>query len=210
MITRPQGPAVSPFGPSTQKYWDLRHEYFKRFDEGIQTDAEGLYSVMPENAALAQAQLVKGKTILDGFAGIGGSAIGFARAGLIVVAVDTDRERLEMARNNARIYGVQDRIEFIVGDFFDISPTINSDAVNLDPPWGGPSYKSKATFSLHDFTPDGDVLLRSVLGRFPCVLFRVPRNFDMAEVEDYTPQPSVHPNYAGGRLISNTLVFRRA
>jgi predicted O-methyltransferase YrrM len=36
---------------------------------------------------------------------------------LIVIAIDNNAKRLNMARHNARIYGIEDRIEFILGDF---------------------------------------------------------------------------------------------
>ena len=39
-------------------------------------------------------------------------------------AIDIDPKKIEMARHNAAIYGVADRIEFIVGDFFQVAPTL--------------------------------------------------------------------------------------
>ena len=36
-----------------------------------------------------------------------------------------------MARHNAAIYGVLDRIEFIVGDYFHIMPNLRPDVVFL-------------------------------------------------------------------------------
>jgi trimethylguanosine synthase len=45
-----------------------------------------------------------------------------------------------MARHNATIYGVQDKIDFIVGDYFDCIGGIKADIVFLSPPWGGPTY----------------------------------------------------------------------
>ncbi|KOB68412.1 Prip interacting protein pimt [Operophtera brumata] len=47
-----------------------------------------------------------------------------------------------MAKHNASVYGVADRIEFIVGDFFELAPTIEADMVFLSPPWGGPNYSN--------------------------------------------------------------------
>ena len=61
---------------------------FHRFDEGIQLDAEGLHMVMPEEAALRQARLLpEVDTVLDGFCGVGGMAIAWARAGKRVIAI---------------------------------------------------------------------------------------------------------------------------
>ncbi len=65
-----------PFGSDLQKYWDRRYEYFSRFDDGIQIDAEGLYSVVPEQVAATQASYVHGASVLDAFAGVGGTPLG--------------------------------------------------------------------------------------------------------------------------------------
>ena len=56
--------------------------------------------------------------------GVGGNTIQFALAGCFVFAIDLDASRLNLARHNAGVYGVQDRIEFIHGDFFDVVPTL--------------------------------------------------------------------------------------
>ena len=46
-----------------------------------------------------------------------------------------------LARINADIYGVTDRIEFIIGDFFQVVPHLyGADVIFLSPPWGGPKY----------------------------------------------------------------------
>ena len=39
-----------------------------------------------------------------------------------MIAIDIDPVKLHCARHNARIYGVEDRIEFIQGDFFKLAP----------------------------------------------------------------------------------------
>lgn len=44
------------------------------------------------------------------------------RRGCYVVAVEIDPRKVELAVHNARVYGVEDRIEFIVGDFFRLAP----------------------------------------------------------------------------------------
>lgn len=57
-----------------------------------------------------------------------------------VIAIDIDPVKVEMAKHNAAVYGVADKIQFIVGDFFEIGPTLSADMVFLSPPWGGPKY----------------------------------------------------------------------
>lgn len=45
-----------------------------------------------------------------------------------------------MAKHNASVYGVEENIEFLVGDFFELASKLSADMVFLSPPWGGPNY----------------------------------------------------------------------
>lgn len=38
-----------------------------------------------------------------------------------VIAIDINPEKIEYAQHNASIYGVNDRIDFVVGDFFQMA-----------------------------------------------------------------------------------------
>lgn len=65
-----------------------------------------------------------------------------------VIAIDIDPKKIEMARHNAAVYGVEDRIEFIVGDFLVLAASLKADVVFLSPPWGGPQYMKQETYDL--------------------------------------------------------------
>lgn len=67
--------------------------------------------------------------------------------------MDIDPQKIEFARQNARVYGVEDLIEFIVGDFFEIAPTLKADTVFLSPPWGGPDYAKEVEYDLDRLQP---------------------------------------------------------
>jgi trimethylguanosine synthase len=202
-------PDICPFGEDLQHYWDKRYEYFAKWDDGIQTDAEGLYSVSPEEIGLRQAKLMQGNTVLDGFCGIGGSAIAFAREGKTVTAIDNNQARLKMAEHNASIYGVSSFITFLNGDFFEVAKAIKADTINLDPPWGGPAYKELGRFLLEHFSPNGNDLLTFSLERFNEVLLRVPTIFDFTELERYKVRYQVFDDITNGRVISKTIVIRK-
>lgn len=197
-----------PFGPDLQLYWDKRYDFFSKWDEGIQTDREGLYSVIAESVAKAQAAHIKGVHVIDAFTGIGGCAIAYARAGKHVTAIELDPNRLKMAEHNARIYGVSDLITFIQGDFFEVAPAIQADAINLDPPWGGPSYKERGVFKLENFSPDGNKLLSFALSHADEVLLRVPRIFDMDELRPFGQQQEVIDDVLHGHITSRSVFMR--
>jgi hypothetical protein len=57
------------------KFWYQRYYYYKKFDEGIRMDLECWWSVTPEEIAIYTADLIKGKTVIDGFCGSGGNVI---------------------------------------------------------------------------------------------------------------------------------------
>ena len=97
-------------------------------------DKESWFSVTPEVIAIHIAQRLSCNTIIDAFCGSGGNAIQFAKTCKRVIAIDIDETKIEMAKHNATIYGV-DNIEFIVGDAMDIIPTLEADCCFLSPPW---------------------------------------------------------------------------
>ena len=123
------------------KYWAQRKRLFSRFDDGIQLDSQGWYSVTPEAIAdhvarrmgeaaslLAEQQEPSqgggffgcaGITILDAFCGCGGNAIAFGKLSPFsvskVVCCDTDIVKLRYAAHNASIYGIPcDKLVFVL------------------------------------------------------------------------------------------------
>uniref|UniRef100_UPI00398F3081 trimethylguanosine synthase isoform X2 n=1 Tax=Pristiophorus japonicus TaxID=55135 RepID=UPI00398F3081 len=138
--------------PELTKYWAQRYRLFSRFDEGVKLDQEGWFSVTPEKIAEHIANRVMQSfhcdIIVDAFCGVGGNSIQFALAGKRVIAVDIDPVKIDLAQNNARVYGVTEQIEFILGDFMLLASDLKADAVFLSPPWGGPDYVNAEIFDL--------------------------------------------------------------
>jgi trimethylguanosine synthase len=88
-----------------------------------------------------------------------------------------------MAKHNANIYGVADRIEFIVGDYFQIIKMLRPDVVFLSPPWGGPEYLSRKVFNLEDMGGlDGVRIYNDAFERTSNIAYFVPRNTDTAQL----------------------------
>ena len=56
--------------------------------------------------------------------------------------------KIALAKHNATVYGVEDRIEFIIGDYLQVAPRLKADVVFLSPPWGGPEYLNADIFDL--------------------------------------------------------------
>ncbi|WP_367924169.1 class I SAM-dependent rRNA methyltransferase [uncultured Ruthenibacterium sp.] len=89
----------------------------------------------------AVARLAKGKTVLDCFTHTGSFALNAALGGAAhVTAVDVSESAVEMARHNARVNGVENVMECVAADVFDLFPTLAAsgapkyDFIILDPP----------------------------------------------------------------------------
>lgn len=141
---------------------------------GVQLDDEARWSLTPEALALALGKRATGLSVIDAGCGAGGNAIGFARAGCNVTAIESDARRLDMARHNAALYGVERRIRFVHGDARELVPSLQADLLFVDPPWGR-SYDKKR-LALADLP-----LLAPMLEqrrRFRRVWAKVPPSFD--------------------------------
>jgi predicted RNA methylase len=117
-------------------------------------------------------------TVVDACCGAGGNAIGFARSGLDVVAIELDPRRLAAAEHNAKVYGVSQRIRFIAGDARDYVANERAGLWFLDVPWAVRDEKGQLP------------LLAELLERLDAsqpVWAKVPSDFDPALVPGTRP-----------------------
>ncbi|XP_050547878.1 trimethylguanosine synthase-like [Daktulosphaira vitifoliae] len=102
-------------------------------------DNESFYSVCPEILSTHIALRCPGLYVaMDPFCGAGGNIIQLAKRYKQVIAVDNDANKLEFAKRNAEIYGVREKITFILGDFFEIAETLKKykpRVIVTSPPW---------------------------------------------------------------------------
>ncbi|KAJ2742644.1 Trimethylguanosine synthase [Coemansia sp. BCRC 34301] len=205
-----------------EKYWRGRYNFFWRFDEGIEIDEEGWYSVTPEAIAedtaerIAQLHNKRNATdfgricVIDAFCGVGGNAIKFAEWCEHVIAIDIDPGRLAMARHNAEIYGVADRIEFVLGDFYQLAPMLKADVVFMSPPWGGPEYTSAEVFDLEKMPfHSAQEWLDSARMASKNVVYFMPKNCDPVQLADLYPGVpcEIELNYTNGFLKAITAYY---
>lgn len=147
-------------------------------------DAEGRYSLTPEVIAYELGKRAQGLRIIDACAGAGGNAIGFARAGCEVVAIELDPSRLAMAKHNAKVYGVTKRIQFIVGDARELVSSLQADLLFVDPPWGEKYNKERVTLS--DLAPCEEIMNRA--RHIPRAWIKTPPSFDPSTLPSYRPE----------------------
>ncbi|XP_018415617.1 PREDICTED: trimethylguanosine synthase [Nanorana parkeri] len=201
--------------PHLAKYWAQRYRLFSRFDEGIKLDEEGWFSVTPEKIAehIAQRvrQCINHAVVVDAFCGVGGNAIQFALAGMRVIAVDIDPVKLDLAYNNAQVYGVEDQIEFIRADYMCVAPDLKADAVFLSPPWGGPDYVSADIFDIKTMMNlDGFEVFQLSQQITQNIIYFVPRNTDVEQVASLAGpggQVEIEQNFLNKKLKTLTVYF---
>ncbi|XP_050520681.1 uncharacterized protein LOC126894061 isoform X2 [Daktulosphaira vitifoliae] len=167
------------------KYWKKRFILFSKFEEGVKLDQESWYSVTPEVISKHIAERCSCYLLIDPFCGAGGNIIQFAMTCELVIAIDKDPKKIEMARSNAELYGVADRIEFIVGDFFSVAESLKADVVFLSPPWGGPEKMNLEEYKLSNIMPEngGVKKLLSVARNITTeIALHLPKNTNIFDV----------------------------
>lgn len=150
------------------------------------------------------------RTVIDMFAGVGGNAISLAMATEEdghtprfdkVVAIELDAATLACAQNNATIYGVADKITWVLGDSFNFvallsqSPDELEEDLRVDfattvifasPPWGGPGYRTDEIFDLSTMEPYNLATLHEAYKAMDHALY-LPRTSDLRQIAKLVP-----------------------
>lgn len=112
-------------------------KYIVDFENGQKT---GFFLDQKYNR-LAVSKIAKGKRVLDCFTHTGSFALNAAFGGAEkVTAVDVSKTAIETARANAGLNGLEEKLDFVVADVFDLLPELEAkgekpfDFIILDPP----------------------------------------------------------------------------
>lgn len=87
----------------------------KNFEKRLFSDKDGLRFATPWPVAAYRAKRLKCSSLADISCGIGGQTVYFARECDIVYAIEIEPAKIELARKNCRLFGL-DNVEFICGD----------------------------------------------------------------------------------------------
>jgi len=83
--------------------------------------------------------------------------------------------------NNAKIYGVQDKIECLVSDCLCLK-RFKADVFFGSPPWGGIEYNSKEYDLTTDITPNIEKIISIGLSISPNLVLFLPRNTNIPQL----------------------------
>ena len=123
-----------------EKYRTIITEGKAKFIVDMRGQKTGFFLDQRENRIALEKYIKPGYRVLDVFTYTGGFAIHAAVAGADeVVAVDKSPWAINMVRENARLNGVEDRMEYVVGSAFPVMEEMikrgeKFDVVILDPP----------------------------------------------------------------------------
>ena len=59
---------------------------------------------------------------VDAFGGVGGNSIQLAATCNMTIVTDISMTRLLLAKHNAQVYGVANKLDFVCGDFLKMAP----------------------------------------------------------------------------------------
>ena len=143
----------------------------------------------PEIIAEYTAELAKNCSVIDGFCGSGGNVIQFSKFCSKVYAIDIDPKKIEICKNNCKIYNCEDNIYFIECDFLKIEEykpiKVQADYIFLSPPWGGIQYKNSDIYSIKALMkPDIFDIVKVSLKVSKHIMFYVPRTLILDELFD--------------------------
>lgn len=177
---------------------------------GVMLDDEMRLGLTPERLALRLGERAKRvlegcppgqMTVVDACCGAGGNAIGFARAGLRVIAIELDASRLAAALHNAKLYGVADRISFVSGDARELATSYPAALWFLDVPWVDRDAAGQLPLLAE---------LIERLGSSQALWAKVPADFDPALVPSARPSAWFGASAGDERRVKFLLLERSA
>jgi 16S rRNA G966 N2-methylase RsmD len=147
----------------------------------------GWWSGTPEIIAEYTAKLAKNCSVIDGFCGSGGNVIQFSKYCSKVYAIDIDPKKIEICKNNCKVYNCKNNIDFIEYDFLKIEEykpiKVKADYIFLSPPWGGINYKNSDVYSIKaSMTPDISEIIKVCLRITKYIMFYIPRTLKLKEL----------------------------
>lgn len=161
---------------------------FRGINENIRKqillDEEANYSTTDQVTATKIAKDISkfvnvNSNITDATACIGGSAYSLSKYFNNIIAIEKDIKRYDYLVHNMQILSVADKVKCIYGDSINICKNINQYCIFIDPPWGGPEYKTHEKVDLFiSEKPLHDVCYE--LSEYTKIIaLKVPKNFNI-------------------------------
>lgn len=154
----------------------------QKFSKSIFTDEDAYYMSCPEVVGQHIAnQLSHFSSAVELCCAVGMLAIQLSKKINKIIAVDVDQNRINDARKNATLYGVKNKIEFIVGDVLNhnLLKNLSAEVAIIDPDWSAEGTKKSVHVNNIDSTQPSMREMFNLTKRYitPNIVSRVPKNF---------------------------------
>ena len=153
-------------------------------------DDEALYSVTDQHTANKISKTIlkyvpSVQTITDGTACVGGNTYSFSVFFDRVYAVEIDPLRCSYLSHNLGILEVSNVMIFNI-DIISCCKFLQQDMIFLDPPWGGPTYKSRQKINLYMSNIELSDVCKMLVPYTKYISIKVPTNFDVVNFNEKT------------------------
>jgi tRNA G10 N-methylase Trm11 len=131
----------------------------------------------------------KRKSITDLTGNVGGDTILFGLNFAKVESIEIDKDNFEVLKHNVETYKLKN-VKLHFGDSTEIY-NWKTDVLYLDPPWGGPEYKTKENLDLYLGDDRIDEFLEEILEeewRPRYIFMKLPRNYNFKRLENLDVQ----------------------
>ena len=180
----------------------------------IQLDDEALYSTTDQlTADKISRNLCKlfssidNIIITDATACIGGSAYSLSKCFPRVNAIELDESRYRLLVHNIKLLGASNVI-CSQGDAVELCKTFQQDMIFIDPPWGGPEYKTRQRVTLELSNKNISQVCIELAPFTKYIALKVPTNFDEIRFHEETKEILVNVLRDIHLRKMNLLVFK--
>jgi len=128
---------------------------------------------------------IKTKSITDLTGNVGGDTILFGIHFKDVKSIEMNPENFDALKNNVEVFGLKN-VDVMQGDSTKVY-VWKTDVLYLDPPWGGPEYKTKTELDLYLGDERVDLFLDRILKQDtkPDYIFmKLPANYHFDRLKD--------------------------
>lgn len=148
----------------------------------IKMDAEAFYSVTDQYTADRISKdilhtIPEVQTITDATACIGGNTYSFSKYFMNINAIEIDFNRYQYLQNNLRVLETTN-VDIYNGDLMVICQMLYQDLIFVDPPWGGPDYKTKESIDLYLSDIELSEVCEHIKDTTQFIAIKVPVNFN--------------------------------
>jgi len=173
---------------------EIYQEYFPKLDNEdnynkLRISNIGLYSITKPKISKKICKIIfrliktKDITVTDAFGNTGGMTIMLARYFSYVNTCEIVPQNCNILKNNIKVYGLQDKVNIICGDYLDYMLKFKQDVIFFDPPWGGTNYNKIYNIHLGIDNVNISCIINKLIGHVKYILLKVPYNYNLNDLK---------------------------